>query len=153
MGIATSGVGGIIRRLARTEADLGALAARLTLGICFLPHGWQKTFGDPGFKATMDYFTDNSHIPAPFAFLVVLAESLGALGLILGVLGRFCAFGIGLTMAGAIIMVHGKNGFSAANGGYEYNLALLGLSIAVMIKGSGCFSFDRWLTKQGEVPA
>ena len=153
MGFATSGFGMFLRRLARTDADLGALAARLTLGICMLPHGWGKTLGDPGFSATMGFFTDKSGIPAPFAFLVVLAESLGAVGLILGVLGRFCGFGIALTMVGAILMVHGQKGFFGQNGGYEYNLALLGLSVVVMIKGSGCFSFDRWLTKKGEAPA
>jgi len=150
MGFATSGFGMFLRRLARTDADLGALAARLTLGICMLPHGIQKL---EGFSGTMKMFTEQSGIPAPFAFLVIMAESFGALGLILGVLGRFCGFGIGLVMVGAILMVHGQKGFFGQNGGYEYNLALLGLSVVVMIKGSGCFSFDRWLTKKGEVPA
>jgi putative oxidoreductase len=129
--------------LVRTDASLGALVTRLTLGICFLPHGIQKL---QKFSETMTSFTEKSGIPAPFAFLVIMAESFGAIGLILGVLGRFCAFGTALTMVGAIAMVHGKFGFFSHNKGYEYQLALLGLSIAVMIQGSGMLSFDRWLT-------
>lgn len=146
-----------LNRLVRTDASLGALATRLTLGICMLPHGIQKL---QNFSYMMKTFSEDMGIPAPFAFLVILAESFGALGLILGVISRFCAFGIGLTMAGAILMVHGKNGFMMLGQppdpnkvGYEYNLALLGLSVAVMFMGSGAFSFDRWLTKKNEAPA
>lgn len=142
-------------RLIRTDASLGALATRLTLGICMLPHGWQKL---ENFSGMMKMFTEQSGIPAPFAFLVIMGESFGALGLIFGVIGRFCAFGIGLIMVGAIRMVHGANGFMLVDPaqpgkvGYEYNLALLGLSVAVMLMGSGAFSFDRWLTKKNEAP-
>ena len=135
--------------LVRTQPLVGALIARVTLGVCMLPHGVQKL---QKFSATMDSFTQQSGIPAPLAFLVVMAESFGAVGLILGVIGRFCAFGIACVMAGAIALVHGKNGFSAANKGYEYNLALLGIALAVMVMGSGALSFDRWMTKRLERP-
>lgn len=141
--------------LVHTDAGYGTLAARLTLGICMLPHGLDKLrkFGE-----MMDMFTQGMGIPAPFAFLVILAESFGALGLLLGVISRFCAFGTGLVMVGAILMVHGKNGFQLVNSqdpskiGYEYNLALIGLSVAVMIAGGGALSFDRWLTKRLQQP-
>src|SRR6266699_3197861 len=100
MGFATSGFGMFLRRLARTDADLGALVVRLTLGICMFPHGMQKlfgAFGGYGFSATMKFFSspspDGLGVPAPVVFLVIIAESFGAVGLILGVLGRFCAFG------------------------------------------------------------
>jgi putative oxidoreductase len=137
--------------LVRTDASLGALAARLTLGICMLPHGLQKL---QNFSMTMEKMGAN--VPKPLVFLVIMAESFGALGLILGVFSRFCAFGIGLVMIGAIWMVHGQWGFRLLDPvnpnpkemGYEYNLALLGLSVAVMLAGSGAFSFDRWLTKR-----
>ena len=133
--------------LVRTQPLVGALIARVTLGVCMLPHGLEKVkhLGD-----TIQGFGEKSGVPAPLAFLVVMAESAGALGLILGVVGRFCAFGIACVMAGAIAMVHGKNGFSLKNQGYEYNLALLGLALAVMLIGSGAFSFDRWMTKRLE---
>jgi len=139
--------------LVRTDASLGVLIVRVTLGVCMLPHGVQKL---QNFSGMMEMFTKQSGIPAPFAFLVIMGESFGAVGLILGVFGRFCAFGNALIMTGAIAMVHGANGFMLMDMakpdpmkvGYEYNLALLGMSLAVMVAGSGCFSFDRWLTKR-----
>jgi len=141
--------------LVRTDASLGVLIARVTLGVCMLPHGVQKL---QNFSSMMEMFTKQSGIPAPFAFLVIMGESFGALGLILGVFGRFCAFGNALIMAGAIFMVHGANGFQLVDPanpgkiGYEYNLALLGMALAVMVAGSGSFSFDRWWMKRLQNP-
>lgn len=139
--------------LVRTDASWAALAARLTLGISMLHAGLPKL---QNFSNTMTLFTQQSGIPAPFAFLVIMAESFGAMGLILGVLGRFCAFGNGLVMIGAILMVHGKHGFrlidyanpDPSKMGYAYNFALLGLAVVGMLAGSGALSFDRWLTKR-----
>lgn len=60
--------------------------------------------------------------------LVILGESLGALGLITGFLTRFCAAGISVIMIGAIFMSHAANGFfmnwSGKQGGegFEYHL-------------------------------
>jgi putative oxidoreductase len=143
--------------LVRTNVDFGALAARLTLGISMLHAGWPKL---QNFSNTMTMFTEKAGIPAPFAFLVIMAESFGALGLIAGVLGRFCAFGNGLVMAGAIFMVHGQHGFrlidqqnpDPSKMGYAYNFALLGLAVVVMLNGAGALSFDRWLTKRMQAP-
>src|SRR5262245_61844178 len=96
--------------LVRTETSFAQVAVRLTLGITMLHAGWPKL---SNFSATMSQFTNPEWlaIPAPLAFLVILAESFGALGLIVGVFSRFCAFGIALVMLGAIFMVHGQHGF------------------------------------------
>ena len=64
-------------------ANFGALA----LGLVILPHGAQKLlgwFGGSGLSGTMQFFTENMGIPWILAFVVILAESLGALGLIGG---------------------------------------------------------------------
>lgn len=141
--------------LVRTDANLGALVARLTLGISMLTAGWPKL---TNFSATIGQFgnPEGLGIPAPVAFLVIMAESFGAIGLITGVFARFCAFGNGLVMLGAILMVHGRHGFRLLDHanpdphkmGYAYNFALLGLAGVVMLAGAGSFSFDRWLTKR-----
>jgi putative oxidoreductase len=163
MGFATSGFGGILRRIARTEADISALVARLALGIVMFPHGAQKLlgwFGGEGWSGTLKSFHDYFGVPAPITALVILGESLGALGLIFGVLGRFCAFGVACVMLGAVFMAHIGSGFFMnwrnlpnQGHGFEYHILAIGLAVIVMLKGSGCFSFDRWLTKKGEVPA
>lgn len=138
-----------------TQNDFGVFVARIVLSIVFIPHGSQKLlglFGGNGFGATMEYFT-SSGMPAVLAFLVIMAESLGSLALLLGLFGRFMAFGIGMVMLGAIFMVHLQNGFfmnwfgTQKGEGFEYHLLALGLALVIMIKGSGMFSIDRLLHK------
>jgi putative oxidoreductase len=143
-------------RLLASEADVGALVARLALGGVMFAHGAQKAlgwFGGPGFAGTMDAFTRQMHIPAAFALLAIAAEFLGSLGLITGLLGRVAAFGIMCNMLVAIAMVHVHHGFFMNWGGtlhgegFEYHVLAIGLALVVMINGSGALSLDRWLTR------
>jgi hypothetical protein len=50
-------------------------------------------------------------MPPPVGALVILAQFLGSLGLIVGLLTRIAAFGILVVMLGAIFLVHTKVGF------------------------------------------
>jgi putative oxidoreductase len=90
-------------------------------------------------------------IPYLVALLVVLAESLGAIGLVVGALTRIAAFGIGCVMAGAIVTVHWQYGFfmnwagNKAGEGFEYHILALGISLALLLRGAGALSVDRWL--------
>lgn len=145
----------LIEKLIKTDDDLNLLLARLFLGIVIFPHGAQKLFGwfgGYGFSGTMNFFTGNG-MPAFVAFLVIMAESLGALALIAGFIGRFMAFGIGLVMTGAIFMMHLNNGFfmnwsgKQAGEGYEFHILAIALALIVIIKGSGKFSIDGFLGK------
>lgn len=142
-------------RFVSTRDDAGLFIARVMLALVFIPHGSQKLFGlfgGKGFTATMDYFT-GSGMPWVVAFLVVMGESLGMFALLAGLFGRFMAFGIGLIMVGAIFTVHLQNGFfmnwfgNQAGEGYEYHLLAIGLSLLVIINGSGKFSIDQIMHK------
>lgn len=137
-----------------TDRDIGLLIIRLTLGLVMFPHGTQKLlgwFGGYGFSGTMGFFTDQLGVPALPAFLVILAESLGALALIAGVVTRLAAFGIGASMIGAILMVHAPNGFFMnwygvqAGEGFEYHLLVIGMALALIIRGGGLLAADRIL--------
>jgi len=139
-----------------TEEDSGALVLRLFLGAVFLPHGAQKVlgwYGGHGFEATLGAFTNQMGVPLAVAILVILAESLGAVGLFLGFLTRLCALGIVCVMAGAIYMVHLPNGFfmnwygTQAGEGYEYHLLAIGMALALIIKGGGRYSIDRAIAR------
>lgn len=146
----------MLRKLISTDDNWISLIARVVLGVVILPHGLQKLlglFGGAGFSGTIGFFTAQG-MPAVIAFLVIMGESFGALGLITGFIGRFCAFGILLIMLGAMFMVHLKVGFfmnwtgQQKGEGFEYHLLALGLSLIVLLKGSGAFSIDRILLKQ-----
>ncbi|WP_305044530.1 DoxX family protein [Geoalkalibacter sp.] len=141
-------------KLLHTENDYGALFVRLALGIVMFPHGAQKVlgwFGGYGFAGTMGFFTETLGLPYVVALLVVLAEFLGALGLIFGALTRIAALGIGSVMIGAIFMVHLPHGFfmnwsgNQAGEGFEFHLLAIGMSLALLIRGAGALSLDRWL--------
>jgi len=91
----------MFRKLIHTAEDPMLSLLRLILGIVFFAHGAQKAlgwFGGPGYTETMDHFTRAMGIPPFFAVLAILAEFLGGIGLIVGLLTRIAAFGIAVDM-------------------------------------------------------
>jgi len=140
-----------MKKLFQTDDSWSALILRVTHGGVMFAHGGQKLlgwFGGSGFTATMGYFTDKMHFPIVIAFLVIMAESLGSLGLIIGFLTRIGALGILCVMTGAISLVHWPHGFymnwfgKQAGEGYEYHLLAMAISIAILIMGGGKWSVD-----------
>jgi putative oxidoreductase len=142
--------------LFKTDNSISTFLLRLSLGVVFFPHGAQKVlgwFGGYGFTGTMGFFTDKMHVPAFFAFLAILAEFAGSIALILGLFTRVAAFGIAANMVVAIAMVHASNGFfmnwsGAQKGeGFEYHLLVIGVAVALMIRGGGKWSADQAISK------
>ena len=149
-------------KLVRTDNDPATAVLRLVLGVIFFAHGAQKLlgwFGGYGFTGTMGFFTGLLHIPAIFAFLAIVAEFFGGLGLILGFLTRVAAFGILSNMVVAIAMVHSQFGFfmnwtGAQKGeGYEYHLLVLAATVLLIIRGAGAASVDRLLSSPAKKSA
>jgi putative oxidoreductase len=145
----------MFKKLIKTDNDIATMVIRVALGAVFFPHGMQKLFGwfgGYGFTGSMGFFTSNLHIPALFAFLAVMAEGLGSLGLITGLLTRVAAFGVGVNMVVAVYMLHWQNGFfmnwfgNQKGEGFEFHLLVIGMAIALMIKGGGALSVDRALS-------
>jgi putative oxidoreductase len=146
-----------MRRLFATNDNLSGFIVRVALGCVMLPHGLQKLFGwlgGPGFGKAMSMFTTQMHIPAVIALLVIVAESFGALGLILGFCARVAAFGILCDMVGAVAMVHWSNGFfmnwmgKQPGEGFEYHILAIGMALAILIDGAGRWSVDRVIGKK-----
>ena len=147
----------MVGKIIATEDDWAALVLRVFLGVVMLPHGAQKLlgwFGGSGFSGTISAFSQHMGIPAALTFLVILSEFFGSLGLITGVLTRFCAFGTFSVMVGAVFMVHLPHGFfmnwfgKQAGEGFEYHLLAIAIALALMIRGGGKYSFDRWITER-----
>lgn len=141
--------------LLRTDPRSSSLLfLRVLLGSVMLPHGLQKTlglFGGYGFDGTMGFFTGAMGLPAPVAFLVIVAESLGAVALVLGLGSRIAAAGMVAVMVGAVATVHGGHGFfmnwTGAQGGegFEYHLLAAGIGAVLVAKGGGRLAIDGWL--------
>jgi putative oxidoreductase len=141
----------MIKKLFKTNDEIAPLILRLGLAVVMFPHGAQKVlgwFGGHGFSGTMKFFTEGSHIPAPFAFLAILAEFAGPIALVFGLLTRVSAFGIGTVMAVAIVKVHAANGFfmnwegKQPGEGFEYHILALAIALALMVQGGGKLSLD-----------
>jgi putative oxidoreductase len=146
----------MFNKLINTDDDMASLILRIMLGVVFLPHGAQKVlgwFGGHGFSGTMGFFTDTMGIPAVFAFLAIMAESLGAVALIFGFLTRIAAFGIGSVMTVAVFMVHLPYGFfmnwfgNQKGEGFEFHLLAIAIALALIVKGGGKWSIDKLMTK------
>lgn len=146
-----------MKTLFATDDGWAGLILRLTLGIVMFPHGAQKLlgwYGGFGFTGTLGFFTEQMHLPWLIAFLVIVGEFFGSLGLLVGFLTRFSAASIGIIMLGAISLVHWPNGFfmnwfgKQAGEGYEYHLLVLGISIALVIIGAGRWSVDQEIAQR-----
>jgi len=147
----------VIRTLIQTNEDVSGVVLRMGLGAVFFAHGAQKLFGwfgGYGYSGTMGFFTGYLGIPALFAFLAIMAEFFGALGLLSGLLTRVSAFGIAIVMVVAILMIHLQYGFfmnwsgKQQGEGIEYHLLALTISTVLMINGGGRWSLDRLITEK-----
>lgn len=141
----------MFRKLIATSATWFPLPIRLALGAVMFAHGAQKvlgSFGGSGFNAFISGNTPFSFMRPTWVWLAAaaLSELVGGLLLIFGFLTRVGAFFIACTMLTAIVGVHWSGGFFAANRGYEYPLALLGMAIALMVSGGGQASIDKGLS-------
>jgi putative oxidoreductase len=146
----------MIQLLFGTQGDWSGFILRIALGVVMFPHGAQKLFGwfgGYGFSATMDFFTGPLKLPWIISLLVILIEFLGGVGLVLGFASRAWAVGMMVIMIGAIYTTNMKNGFfmnwfgNQSGEGYEYHLLVIGICIAIMLTGSGKYSFDALIQK------
>lgn len=145
-------IAGALNQWISTRQRWALLALRLPLGVIFFAHGAQKAlgwFGGYGWRGTMQYFTQSLHIPAPLAAIAILVEILGGLALLAGVFTRWTALLTAVEMLVAAIMVHLPNGFfmnwmNEPNKGHgiEYNVALIGAALALMLLGGGRLSVE-----------
>ena len=137
----------LIHTVLGSRAGYGLTVLRIFVGIIFAAHGSQKLFGwfgGGGLAGTAQWM--ESIGLAPGTLMAALAggtEFLGGLALIVGLLARPAALGLTFTLLVAIFSVHIHNGLFMANNGYEFALALLGGTVAVLLEGAGKLSIDR----------
>jgi putative oxidoreductase len=136
----------MLRKLMATSPVWMTVPVRLGLGVILAAHGAQKVLGSfngPGLSKWISF-------PAPFPFMrpawlwmgaAAFAELIGGILVLLGLLTRLGAFLLFCTMLTAIAGVHWKGGLFLPEG-FEYPLALLAMSLALIISGGGIVSLD-----------
>lgn len=132
---------------------IAPLMLRIPLGLIFMAHGSQKLlglFGGSGLTGTFKIFEEKMGIPPIFTLLAIIAEFAGGFGVLSGFLTRISAAGISTVMLVAIYKVHWANGFflnanciAGRGHGIEYNIALLGMAMYLVVAGGGRWCLDR----------
>jgi putative oxidoreductase len=135
-------------RMLSTNAGFGMFWVRLPLAITMIYHGYEKLRNVPGFIASCD----NLGIPPLFAYLALIAEFFGGIGVLIGFLSRLSAFGIACTMLVAGVMRHLIPGYGYLMNwhgalplgaeGFEFHTLAIGMSMGIMTLGAGSFSVD-----------
>jgi len=137
-----------------TDSSPAQLFIRLALGVVMFPHGAQKVlgwFGGSGITKTLQAFAGMG-FPAWSVVALMVVESLGAVLLVFGFLTRLWAIGIGAMITICMFLSHVQHGFfmnwfgQQQGEGFEYHILVIGICLALLIKGGGAFSVDRKLS-------
>ncbi|MGC0372978.1 DoxX family protein [Streptomyces sp. SAI-229] len=127
--------------------DVGLLILRVTLGLTIAAHGAQKLFGwfgGGGIEGTGQYFTQSGYPSGEtMAVIAGLSETLGGLGLALGLLTPLAGAAVLGTMINAMAVKWG-GGFFAPQG-IEYEVLLLAGAAGLALTGPGRIAVDRFL--------
>lgn len=137
----------MFRELIGTSSTWMTVPLRLALGAIFIGHGAQKVFGMWGGKG-LAAFTGGV---APFGLTpawvwlsaAAFAELIGGALVLIGLMTRFGALAIASVMLVAMFGVHWGEFFLPR--GFEYTLALLAMTLALVVAGGGRLSIDESL--------
>lgn len=144
----------MFKEFLRTDNSTAQLFIRLALGVVMFPHGAQKVlgwFGGPGITKTLQAFAGMG-FPAWSVVALMGVESVGAALLVFGLLTRLWAIGIGVSITVCMFLNHVQHGFfmnwfgQQKGEGFEYHLLVIGICVALLIKGGGALSVDRKLS-------
>jgi putative oxidoreductase len=128
--------------------DVAMIAVRIVLAWIFVYYGAGKLFGafnGPGIHNTALFFADTAHLrPGElFAVLAGVIEFGGGIAIALGFGSRLAALALFGDQVIAMITVTWADGIgSLIKGGYEFNITLAVLALAVVALGSGRLSVD-----------
>ncbi|MFH0827202.1 MAG: DoxX family protein [Candidatus Omnitrophota bacterium] len=127
--------------------DLTSLVLRFGLGVMFMAHGLQKTFGLFG-GVGMEEFSKRlaglGFSPAMFwAILAAYVELLGGMALITGLSTRISSLLLLILITVATVKVHLARGFFMSNGGFEYNFIIACICLALLIVGTGKYGLNK----------
>ncbi|MCW2523252.1 MAG: DoxX [Frankiales bacterium] len=132
--------------------DVALAVVRIALAWIFIYYGAAKLFGSfpgagpHGLHQTSLYMAHSAHL-RPGAFFAVAAgviEFGGGIAVALGLFTRLAGVALFVDMVMAMITVTWATGINSANAppGYQLNLALAVMALAVALIGAGRFSAD-----------
>ncbi len=127
--------------------DFAALVLRLVAAAIFIVQGYRKAFAPPeakGSGAALEKLIASGGLPQAhlLAQVVAFTELAGGAMLLIGLLTRLAALALAFTMVVAIVRFKWKDGFL---GGWDWPLSVLGITVAIVIVGSGNIGVDHYI--------
>lgn len=122
--------------------DLTHFGIRAAIGAIFIFHGSGKF--DPGFQDFLTHFA----LPTELHILIALAETIGGIMLIAGVLTRIAGAIMSIILLGAIFYIKGLDKFSGGSfTGWEFDVVMLAGALATIVSGPGRVSISHIVKK------
>ena len=121
--------------------DLTHWGLRASIGAIFIVHSLKK------FDPSWQQWLINIGLPPEMQLPIALAEFIGGVLLIAGVLTRISASVFSIILLGAIFHIRWENGFFISEGGWEWDLAMLAVVLSIIVAGPGRFSISQVIKK------
>ncbi len=115
--------------------DIAFIGMRAAIGVIFIVQGSGKF--DPGVAG----FLTNIGLPVEMQIPIALAETIGGIVLIIGVLSRISSSILPIIMLGAIFHVKGASNLTG-EGGFALDLMLLAGLLLIIVAGPGRVSIS-----------
>ena len=114
---------------------------RASIGAIFIVHSLKK------FDPSWQEWLISIGIPPEMQLPIALAEFIGGVFLIAGVLTRITGVVFSVILLGAIFHIRWENGFFVSKGGWEWDLVMLAAMLAVIVTGPGRASIAHLVKK------
>jgi len=125
------------------ELNFGLLLLRVVVGLVFAFHGYAKITRGGKLAGTARWFESIGVRPGHVhARAAAFGEIATGLCLALGFLTSLAGLGLVGLMSVAVWTVHKGNGLLVTKDGWEYNLVLATIGVAVAVIGPGEYSLD-----------
>jgi putative oxidoreductase len=121
--------------------DITHWGLRASIGVIFIVHSLKK------FDPSWQEWLISIGIPPEMQLPIALAELIGGILLVVGVLTRVTGSIFAVILLGAIFHIRWENGFFVSKGGWEWDLVMLAVVLAIITAGPGRISISHLVRK------
>jgi putative oxidoreductase len=112
-----------------------------SIGVIFIVHSLKK------FDPSWQEWLMSIGIPPEMQLPIALAEFIGGILLVVGVLTRVTSSIFAVILLGAIFHIRWENGFFVSQGGWEWDLVMLAAVLTIIVAGPGRISISHLVKK------
>ncbi len=121
--------------------DITHWGIRASIGAIFIVHSLKK------FDPSWQEWLITIGVPPEMQIPIALAELIGGICLVVGVLTRVAASIMAVILLGAIFHIRWENGFFISQGGWEWDLVMLAVVLTIIAAGPGRISISHVVKK------